>query len=200
MLEELALKYYETREEEYLSKVLELCKGRIIKKISSYGLFRFKEDIIQLANIEIWKSFFYFDPEVGDFGALVNTIIKRAVISFIKWLNRERTTLDREASSLSTIVYENESGALELQSCIPDKDTNLEEDLIDSYENTRLFSKLYDRLSFMEKKVFTAFIKFWGTGTCSIRNYEDIGKVTGYSIKQVDNTLQRIRDKASLCE
>ena len=149
-----------------------------------------KDDIVQEANIGLYKAIQSFDLEKeNSFKTFANLCIERQLITTIKSSNRQKHIPLNSSFSLNLSAYDenDDTSVLEIL------DAKTAEDPLDTITKKEYYKfiegRIDENLSEFEKKVLNKYIQG--------ESYEDIAKELDSPVKSVDNAIQRIRKKAS---
>lgn len=119
------------------------------------------------------------------FNAFLTVLINRRIKQIIVKFSRKKNRLLDDSLSLD---YEYTNGKIDLMDYIEDKTTiNPLDELLFKERNMELREWIRTYLSSFEQEVCLLLIKGY--------SYKQIGKILGKSYKQIDNTIQRIRNK-----
>lgn len=119
------------------------------------------------------------------FNAFLTVLINRRIKQIIVKYSRKKNRLLDDSLSLD---YEYASGKIDLMDNIEDKTIiNPLDELLFKERNMELRDWIITYLSDFEQEVCLLLIKGY--------SYKQIGKILGKSYKQIDNTIQRIRNK-----
>jgi len=164
----------------------------MMKPTKNYFLDRYflkghtKEDLGQYIDMAIVEGNRQYDPSKGmKRRTFLYMVIKRKIVSLIKREGYKKRKIHHNATSFEHYQSRkiNEESTLTFHDIIDDY-KNIENDTIISLE----LSKFIDSLSKMEKRSIL--------GQAQGYSYEEIAQNYDYSIKAVDNAIQRARDKA----
>ena len=140
-----------------------------------------KDDIVQEANIGLYKAIQSFDLEKeNSFKTFANLCIERQLITTIKSSNRQKHIPLNSSFSLNLSAYDenDDTSVLELLDAITKKEY---------YKFIE--GRIDENLSEFEKKVLNKYIQG--------ESYISIAEKLESPVKSVDNAIQRIRKKAS---
>jgi RNA polymerase sporulation-specific sigma factor len=149
-----------------------------------------KDDIVQEANIGLYKAIQSFDLEKeNSFKTFANLCIERQLITTIKSSNRQKHIPLNSSFSLNLSAYDenDDTSVLEIL------DAKTAEDPLDTITKKEYYKfiegRIDENLSEFEKKVLNKYIQG--------ESYISIAEKLESPVKSVDNAIQRIRKKAS---
>ncbi len=149
-----------------------------------------KDDIVQEANIGLYKAIQSFDLEKeNSFKTFANLCIERQLITTIKSSNRQKHIPLNSSFSLNLSAYDenDDTSVLEIL------DAKIAEDPLDTITKKEYYKfiegRIDENLSEFEKKVLNKYIQG--------ESYISIAEKLESPVKSVDNAIQRIRKKAS---
>lgn len=177
-----------TDKEATIEELLETYKPLVKAKASLYFMLGSdKEDIIQEGMIGLYKAIESFDESKGaSFKTYADLCINRQIITAIKGANRKKASPLNTALSFENLL----SGDDELtlgDSLAASSDTDPETLALYKEMLSLLLSPDAKTLSKLEREVLEALL--------AGKTYTEIAKDMGKSPKQIDNTIQRIRNK-----
>ena len=189
---------------EALDILIKRYKNVILSKILLFYLPAGEErdDLIQEAYMGFLSAIRDFDENKGNFYSFAGLCIQRHIYTFIKSLNRNKNKILKGAVSLeSTFGKDHDLSERKLEeylthtkisSDIPSAISYLPSDEVVAinldYKEKR--EKIMRKLTLTEKEI----LKYRALGY----SYKEIAKLTGKSVKSVDNALQRIKKKVKL--
>ena len=155
-------------------------------KRSAYILNIEENDLYQEAMLGFVDAIYsYDDNKNSSVQTYITLCVERKIYSCLKKANRIKYKINSEALSLE-YVYENENA---LKDILSDNNINNPLENIITVENhNEVIDKIKDVLSDSEKMVFSLMI--------GGLDYKQIAKILELTPKQVDNTRNRIRNKA----
>ncbi|MGL4737320.1 MAG: RNA polymerase sporulation sigma factor SigH [Cellulosilyticaceae bacterium] len=165
-------------------------KTFVRKKIkASYYIGADKEDLIQEGMIGLFKAICDYDPNrEAAFKSFATICITRQLSTAFKSATRQKHMALNTSISLSSAVGQDEDEGMTLMDLIKDDQDSNPEDLMIHQEALKLLqTQIKESLSELEWEV----LMLHSQG----RNYHEISKDTGKSIKSIDNALQRIKRK-----
>ena len=159
---------------EYLQILIDRYMPLILSKAKSLGGFGIEiDDLIAEGIMGVFSAVKSFDNDKSKFSTFVSLCIERAMLGEIRTASRKRQI----PSNLITSIND-----LELES-----NDNPEEIYINKESFCSLKENIVSGLSDMENKVLELFLDG--------NTYSDIAEKLGVSVKSVDNSLLRIRNK-----
>ena len=159
---------------EYLQVLIDRYMPLILSKAKAFGGFGIEiDDLIAEGIMGVFSAVKSFDTEKSKFSTFVSLCIERAMLAEIRTASRKRQIPS------NMITYIND---LELES-----GDNPEDIYINKESFCSLKENIVSGLSDMENKVFELFLDG--------NSYSDIAEKLGVSVKSVDNSLSRIRNK-----
>lgn len=160
------------------------------RKAKSYYLIGgSKDDIIQEGMIGLFKAIRDYNPDrEASFYSFADLCVTRQMISAVKASTRQKHIPLNSYVSLNKPAYEDDNDRVDMLSILPSNKIIDPEEVFIGEENLHIIEdELNKRLSKMENEILSMYIE----GV----NYVEIAKITGRSIKSVDNALQRIKKK-----
>ncbi len=144
------------------------------------------EDLIQEGMIGLFKAIRDYDEEESSFFSFAELCINRQLYTAIEAAARKKHRPLNSYVSLSGAGAEGENAAF--QGELAANDLNPEQMVIDRENMEDVLERIRASLSRMEKRVFEYYLEGM--------NYRQIAAIMGKSEKSVDNSLQRIKQKA----
>ena len=188
-LDQLAVKA-KTDEEAMNQLVCCPAVNNIVKQLS-YQFFLVDgdaEDVRQEILMKLRRAVDDFEPEKGNhFKTFFFFVARRHILTRIKHTQASKNRALNESASIDA-EYKGHDG---LHKTLVHQD-NFVDDLESADETRRILKKLWEKMSDMEKAILPYYLH-----NCS---YEDIADFTGYSTKQIDNCILRIKGKAKKVE
>ena len=184
--EELA-KISQGGNKEAMETLLLRYKGFILEKSQKYYISGLeKEDVIQEGMIGLFKAVQNFDGEKGaSFKTFAGLCVERRLIDTLRSSLRDKNKMLNDSLSLDRFRCEdNKQTFMEF---IKDPDQNPEERTVSALSISALMEEVKEVLSFQELTVWKLFIEG--------HSREDIAVKTGKTLKQTNNSLQRIKGK-----
>ena len=147
-----------------------------------------KDDLIQEGMIGLVKAYNSFDPEKGaSFKTFADLCITRQMINAVKAAGREKNAPLNLAVSLDRPVSDEEDA--------PTLGETLAAGFEADPEAQLLFAELMEILSSPDSSVFSPLEKKVFGLLTEGRKYREIAQLLGKTPKQIDNAMQRIRNK-----
>lgn len=148
-----------------------------------------EDDLKQVAAIGLLKGISTFDisKENTNSIAFIKMSISRYAKTEVSGALRYKHAFISDSARLEQSVarYGKDKECVELAELIP-TENNLEKDIMIK-ETLAEVENILRNSSDMQYRVYTLFMKGY--------TYKDISEVTGYSMKQIDNSLQRVKGK-----
>ena len=144
------------------------------------------EDLIQEGMIGLFKAIRDYDEEESSFFSFAELCINRQLYTAIEAAARKKHRPLNSYVSLSGAGAEGENAAFQGERAA--NDLNPEQMVIDRENMEDVLERIRASLSRMEKRVFEYYLEGM--------NYRQIAAIMGKSEKSVDNSLQRIKQKA----
>ena len=165
-------------------------KPFVRKKIrSNYYIGADKEDLLQEGMIGLFKAICDYNPDrEAAFKSFATICVTRQLSTAFKTATRQKHLALNTSISLSSKVGQNDDENITLMDLLEgNQDSNPENLMIHQEALESLQSNIKESLSDLEWEV----LMLHSQG----RNYHEISKNTGKSIKSIDNALQRIKRK-----
>lgn len=156
---------------------------------SNYFIGADKEDLIQEGMIGLFKAICDYNPvKDASFKSFATLCITRQISTAFKMATRQKHIPLNTSISLNIPVGTEEDDSMTLMDTIKGNDTITPEDfLIYKEDLANLQKHIKESLSSLEWRVLNLHTEG--------RNYHEIAKDLGKSIKSIDNALQRIKRK-----
>ncbi|MEG0013526.1 MAG: RNA polymerase sporulation sigma factor SigH [Cellulosilyticaceae bacterium] len=156
---------------------------------SNYFIGADKEDLIQEGMIGLFKAICDYNPvKDASFKSFATLCITRQISTAFKMATRQKHIPLNTSISLNIPVSTEEDDSITLMDTIKGNDTITPEDfLIYKEDLANLQKHIKESLSSLEWRVLNLHTEG--------RNYHEIAKDLGKSIKSIDNALQRIKRK-----
>lgn len=181
---------YREGQPEAIEVLVQRYKTFVRKKIkASHYIGADKEDLIQEGMIGLFKAICDYNPSrEAAFRSFATICITRQLSTAFKTATRQKHRALNTSISLSSAVGQDEDEGMTLMDTIKDdQDSNPEQLMIHQEELKLLQTQIKESLSELEWEVLMLHTQG--------RNYHEISKNTGKSIKSIDNALQRIKRK-----
>lgn len=182
------LEYINENDENSYNLLLNKYKPLIISITKKYAPFCIKyglerNDLIQEGMVGFYQAINKFNTNSDvKFSTFAKTCIERKIINTMITAKRDKNKILNESYALVT-----EDEEPNLENFIGDYTLNPENIILDDETEKYLLNKLYEQLSPYEEQVFE--LKKGGF------NYKEISEILEKTPKNVDNTIQRIRNK-----
>lgn len=176
------------------------------------------DDVEQVAWIGLWNAVMTYDPTRGSFKNWVRRVVRCAVLDLYQHLHRRvrypgclLVSLDepvgredeygwKDRSLRHEVVPEELAGALFHRAVV-----GMEDRILARMELHTMLQELRAKLTRQEHKVLAAMLRYHAVAAqcllpagpkSDVGAYGEVARSTGLSLKQVDNTWQRVRRKA----
>lgn len=147
-----------------------------------------KEDLMQVARIGLWQAALTYDPQrVGEFRQWAYVVVKRRLDEAIREANSHKNMVLTNARSLQAKIFD-DSELFILEDTIPSTEPCPEGIFEDDEQVFIVLNIMAEVLSASEWRILAA--------EMANNSITKTAADTGFSFKQVDNALQRIRRKA----
>ncbi|MGI6174507.1 MAG: RNA polymerase sporulation sigma factor SigH [Christensenellales bacterium] len=159
------------------------------KKAHSYFLAGAdREDVVQEGMLGLYKAIRDYKPEkLTSFRTFAEICMTRHIISAIKTATRQKHIPLNSYISLNKPVYNQEYGRTLIDVLSSETTANPEDLVIDSENIRHLEGRIEKEFTALEKKVFYRYLEG--------KSYAEISADTGFHLKSIDNTLQRVKRK-----
>ena len=148
------------------------------------------DDLLQEAQIGLYKAVRDFNSEKGTFRAFAELCIARQVITAIKSATRQKHAPLNHSVSINKPVYDedNDRSMLELIGC----DSSLDplEVVLQMERSEDLRRRIHENMSSLEKEVLGYYMDGY--------SYQDIADTMNKRVKSIDNALQRTKRKIQI--
>lgn len=163
----------------YKNLLLKICRGYFLVDGSI-------EDLVQEAMIGLFKAIKSFSRQKEvSFATYAGLCVKRQVQTAVKKATSQKNLILSSALPLIGQSDDDEDGSSEI--IIPSSDPLPDEILISKETVTQIKLEIKKRLSAMEQKVLSRYLRG--------ESYAEISKLTGLTNKSIDNALTRIKKK-----
>lgn len=195
--DDLIYEYIENNNEEVFKEIIEKFEYIIKRKIYLmvppvfYNDF---DDIVNQVRIRIWealKNNFDLSYNIRPTN-FIYIIIEKTIKGYLQSQNYEKRIINSESKSLDERIGKYE---IPRYNTIHDK-INIEKEIVNKIVNQDFIDELYKQLTDMEKDVFNIIKEHADNGQFQDGSYSDIIKQTGFTYKQIDNVLYRVKYKA----
>lgn len=151
------------------------------------------EDIRSECHIYLMKAIHKFNPEINpSFRHYAGMLFKGCIVSMIKKSQQNKSKALNVSCSIDVAhTNKNNGEEFKLQDIIPSGDRNFSDVIEQRDYCANLKEKLYESLTTKEADVFELFLEHY--------SYEEISDMLGIKTKSVDNSIQRVKKKITIC-
>lgn len=183
---------YQTGDLESIEVLIQRYKSFVRKKIkSNYFIGADREDLIQEGMIGLFKAICDYNPNrEASFKSFATLCITRQLSTAFKTATRQKHMPLNTSISLNLPIGGEEDDQITLMDTLKDDINHNPEELIIHQEDLEMLQKhMKETLSELEWEVLLSHTQG--------KNYHEIAKDMGKSVKSIDNALQRIKRKLS---